>query len=137
MLGAIQLGCFRNHTRPAAGNDAIDASTVTPAHVRDAITIGAHNKENHASDFSNFGSMIDFYAPGQDIVSLSHTSVLTRAMGSGTSYAAPHVTGIVARYLSQHPSATPQEVHDALVQNAMRDVTAVYAGTTTLRVTDF
>lgn len=121
----------------AAGNDAIDASTVTPAHVRDAITIGSHDEHNRASSFSNYGPAIDLYAPGQDIVSLSHLSARKRAMGSGTSYAAPHVTGIVARYLSEHPSASPHEVQRALVENAMSDVDTAISGTTALRAIDF
>jgi hypothetical protein len=37
---------------------------------------------------------------------------------SGTSVAAPHVTGAVALYLQQHPTATPAEVHAAIVGNA-------------------
>ena len=121
----------------AAGNDAINAATVTPAHVERAITVGAHNRENQYSTFSNFGAAIDILAPGEDIVSLSYLLGFQRVSGSGTSYAAPHVTGLAARYLSRHPTATPAEVRDALVQGGVADVSLAKAGTTTLRAEDF
>ncbi|MEZ4698828.1 MAG: S8 family serine peptidase [Rhodothermales bacterium] len=98
----------------AAGNDGIDVATVTPAHVAEAITVGAYDQKRRPADFSNHGAGIDLMAPGVDIVSVSHLASWKRVGGSGTSYAAPHVTALAAHYLSQHPSASPAEVLEAL-----------------------
>ena len=62
----------------AAGNDDVDAANVTPAHVAEAITVGSVNKKKRFSSFSNYGSLIDIFAPGEDIESLSpdHNKIL-------------------------------------------------------------
>lgn len=45
----------------------------------------------------------------------AHSLSMLHRRASGTSMAAPHVTGLIAVYLEAHPKATPAEVHDALL----------------------
>lgn len=97
----------------AAGNEGIDASTVTPARVEGAITVAAHDAEAGFAAFSNHGSLVDIVAPGVDVVSLpSSTDPSSNLMKlSGTSMAAAHVSGAAALYLAlRNPQATPEEV---------------------------
>ena len=56
----------------AAGNAGQDAATVSPAHVEGVITVGAHTLNNSFAGFSNYGSVVDILAPGDNIASLSH-----------------------------------------------------------------
>ena len=49
---------------------------------------------------------------------------------TGTSFAAPHVAGAALLYLALHPTATPQEVRDALVTAGKADIVGVPSGTT-------
>jgi subtilisin family serine protease len=95
------------------------ACLISPAHVRTAITVGATDKKDRRASFSNYASCVDLYAPGVDITSdwLSGG----KATISGTSMAAPHVTGTVAMYLERHPNATPAQVQTALLNTATKD----------------
>jgi subtilisin family serine protease len=75
---------------------------------------------------SNYGSCVSLWAPAQYIVTAGHDNGPTPSgaycLFTGTSFAAPHVTGAVARYLQNHPTATPQQVKTALVAGAMPNV---------------
>jgi subtilisin family serine protease len=115
----------------AAGNGGFDAGTRSPAHVTEAITVGASDSADALATFSNTGSVIDLFAPGVNIVSANSAaddSTLTR---SGTSSAAPFVAGVAARYLSTHAGDAPGAVAEALKSGATAGkVTSVPAGTT-------
>ncbi|RFU86821.1 S8 family peptidase [Streptomyces triticagri] len=99
----------------AAGNESTDASTRSPARVEEAITVGATDSSDAAAYYSNYGSVLDLYAPGSDITSAWNTSDSATNTISGTSMAAPHVAGAAALYLADNTGASPDEVRDALV----------------------
>ncbi|MGW2274645.1 S8 family serine peptidase [Streptomyces yangpuensis] len=84
------------------------------------MTVGATNRFDQETDFSNWGELLDLYAPGQDIVS-ARIGGGTVSL-NGTSMAAPHVTGVAALYKGAHPSAGPAEVANFLKNEATEDV---------------
>jgi subtilisin family serine protease len=98
----------------AAGNESEDACTGSPSGVTEAITVGATDRTDRRADFSDFGSCVDFFAPGVDITSAWWITDSMTMTISGTSMAAPHAAGVAALYLAGSPSATPQQVRDAL-----------------------
>ena len=116
----------------AAGNTGKDASNVTPAHAASAITVGAFDTRGRFPSFSNYGPLVDILAPGVDVVSLSRLSGPVKM--SGTSMAAAHVSGAAALYLAQNPTATPAQVRDALVANALPFAIETPPNTTDLSV---
>ena len=121
----------------AAGNDGIDASTVTPARVADAITVAAYDDDAQFADFSNHGALIDIVAPGVDIVSLPNSMDEEEklAQQSGTSMAASHVSGAAALYLAlKNPYASPAEVRDQLRTLSDRTVTGAPDATATTQL---
>ena len=117
----------------AAANDRHDAALNIPASYDEVITVsaladtdgkpgglgghrcyswGGYDQDDTFADFSNYGADVDLIAPGKCIMS-------TLANGgygymSGTSMAAPTVTGAVALYKASRPNATPAEVREAL-----------------------
>ena len=107
----------------AAGNGdqngvAEDACTVLPASAAGVISVGASDQDDKEASFSNYGTCVDIFAPGVLILSASNSSNVAYALRSGTSMAAPHVVGVVARYLQGNSIATPQQVWDWMSANA-------------------
>ena len=102
----------------AAGNDGIDAGNISPAHVTEAITVGATDASDARAFFSNYGSVLDLFAPGVGITSAWWDSDTSQVTISGTSMAAPHVAGVAALYLQSNPGASPAAVAAAIVNNA-------------------
>ncbi len=99
----------------AAGNGNSDAAAYSPAGVSEAITVGATNQLDSRAEFSNYGPVIDLFAPGVSIASAWIGNDLMIATASGTSMAAPHVAGVAALYLQTHRTASPASVRSALV----------------------
>ncbi|MFH0751830.1 MAG: S8 family serine peptidase, partial [Chloroflexota bacterium] len=80
---------------------------------------GTYDVDDTFADFSNYGSDVDLIAPGKCIWSTKRGG--TYGYSSGTSMAAPHVTGAVALYRATRPDAPPSEVRWALQYLGNRD----------------
>ncbi|GAA3896196.1 hypothetical protein GCM10022244_02850 [Streptomyces gulbargensis] len=102
----------------AAGNSGVNASSTSPARVPEAITVGATNSSDAKASWSNYGSVLDIFAPGVSIKAGWHTGDTATNTISGTSMATPHVAGAAAVHLAGHPSATPAQVASALVNGS-------------------
>lgn len=106
-----------------------------------AIAVGSLGPDGRISDFSNrAGTRMNYYvvAPGEDILTTSNGGSGSRAAGpaagtyaasnsyavmSGTSFAAPHVAGIVALVLEQSPNIAPETAVRIVLETA-RDLGA-------------
>ena len=97
----------------SAGNVHDDACDYSPARAGAALTVAASTIEDRRAPSSDAGRCVDLFAAGQDVVTTSGTV-------SGTSFAAAHVTGAVARYLENHRRATPAEVTRYLEDHATK-----------------
>ena len=128
----------------AAGNDGKPVEGFGLASMEQVITVGAAGLDGLRAPFSNYGPAIDLLAPGVDILSLRarRTDTLRDIPGteyvaggayvgadkryyraSGTSFAAPIVTGIASLLLSRSPSLTAAQLRNILTSSA-RDVGA-------------
>ncbi|KAK6537210.1 hypothetical protein TWF694_011407 [Orbilia ellipsospora] len=106
----------------AAGNEGVDAANDSPASAPQAITVGAIDNTNIMPSWSNYGSFVDLYAPGVEIISSFIGSNSATAILSGTSMATPHVAGILSYYMSTLGGTnglTPQSSTNALISNAI------------------
>ncbi len=102
----------------AAGNNTQNACNYSPASEPLAITVGATNKDDAIASFSNFGSCVDIFGPGDLIYSANGFGDSAYSYRSGTSMASPHVAGAAALFLETNPKAKPQTVALALAQAA-------------------
>lgn len=91
----------------AAGNGNFlgiqqDACNYSPARVGPAMTIGATTKTDAKTSWSNYGSCVDWFAPGNGIKSAWKDSDVATSTISGTSMATPHAAGS-PRFTSGEP----------------------------------
>lgn len=96
------------HFAVAAGNENQDAANTSPASAELAITVGASTISDARAYFSNYGSTVDIWAPGLNIVSTYIGSDTATATLSGTSMASPHIAGLLSYYVSLQPGASSE-----------------------------
>ena len=114
----------------AAGNYDEDACGYSPARVGPALTVGASDWGDYRAYFSNYGECLDIFAPGFYITSATIDSVTSSGIKSGTSMAAPHVSGAAALYLAVNPGASPAQVASALLAQSTKGVIMLEYGST-------
>lgn len=100
-----------------AGNQGKEACRYSPASAKNALVVGAIDEDDSIASYSNFGSCVSIYAPGTAITSVWHNHKTAVHMLSGTSMAAPHVTGVMAILLSQQ-DYTPAELIEKVRESA-------------------
>ncbi|KAF4447412.1 putative endopeptidase K [Fusarium austroafricanum] len=79
----------------AAGNENQNAANVSPASAASAITVGAIDSSWSIASYSNWGTVLDIFAPGSSVLSAWYTSNSATNSISGTSMATPHIAGLV------------------------------------------
>ncbi|KAJ3410534.1 serine protease [Chytridiales sp. JEL 0842] len=112
------------HFSVAAGNDNTDACAFSPASAPGVVSVGATTDEDRMAFFSNFGKCTDIYGPGYMIESAWKGNNTSTKILSGTSMAAPHVTGIMATFLSNSKwrTAPPANLKELLIQVSTKDL---------------
>jgi subtilisin family serine protease len=113
----------------AAGNNNGDACQISPASTAEAICVGATTLEGEQgsqvdarASFSNWGTCVTLFAPGQLIDSAWIGSNTDHRIISGTSMASPHVAGVSALFLAKNPTASPAAVKDYLTKTAEQNL---------------
>jgi subtilisin family serine protease len=111
----------------AAGNGNIigiaqNACNFSPARVAAAMTISATDSSDRKASWANYGTCVDWFAPGVSITSAWYTSNTATNTISGTSMATPHTAGVAALYLQGNPGASPATVRSTLYNLTTKNV---------------
>ena len=96
----------------AAGNSGAPP-VAYPAALDDVISVSAVETTGNLASFSSYGHVLDMVAPGVNIVSTRLDN--TYGPRSGSSFAAPQVSGLAALLLSRQPDMSPSQIRGALV----------------------
>lgn len=119
----------------AAGSHGRDVSEVSPAGLRNVLTVAATDRDDRRARFSGWGAAVDLSAPGVDVLSLraagsdflvgfddAGTARAGQAVvggrwyaASGSSFAAPHVAGAAALLWSINPALTAEQLRRRLL----------------------
>ena len=118
----------------AAGNGnswgfAVNACNSSPARVPAGITVSATDSTDRKVSWANFGSCVDWFAPGVSITSAWSTSNTATNTISGTSMATPHTAGAAALYLQGQPAATPADVRASLFAATTKSIVTLAGNT--------
>lgn len=115
------------HISVAAGNSGGDACASSPSMAGGshsaAVVVGSIDETATISSFSNTGSCVDLYAPGENVLSSWIGAPNVVQYLSGTSMACPHVTGVMAYLmvsdgsLAQSPSALKSKLLEMSLKN--------------------
>jgi subtilisin family serine protease len=101
----------------AAGNEATnnDVTPSYPANYQGVISVGASTRTDTRASFSNYGTSVDVFAPGQSILS----TLPGNRYGSlsGTSMATPQVAGALALLWGQNPTLSANTISQALINS--------------------
>lgn len=101
---AVNQGLF---LAVAAGNSGLPTITASPASAPAVCTVGASDKNDAIASYSNYGLLVDIFAPGTGITSAWKDSDTSTNTISGTSMATPHITGLGAYLLALEGSRDP------------------------------
>ena len=101
----------------SAGNDGNSEKPTYPARYSNVIAVSSIGKDKKCSEFSNTGTSVDFAAPGDYVLSINSKGELF--FSSGTSFAAPHVTGLLAILKERYPFSTSNELIQKLRSSAL------------------
>lgn len=107
----------------AAGNQNTLACNRSPSAEPSVLTVGATSKDDirgylpSIGYYSNYGSCVDLFAPGTEIVSAAYNDNSGYLIDTGTSMASPHVAGALALWRARFPTQfTAKQIEDGLVQ---------------------
>ncbi|KAK8917696.1 Alkaline protease 1 [Metarhizium anisopliae] len=116
----------------AAGNEGEDAGTKTPGSAKGAINVGYINKQWGLAPRSNWGPAVTILAPGVDVETTGSESDTNAVLKSGSSYAAPYISGLVLNAISVHGVKGAANIKKFLLEKATKDRACVSKSTPNL-----
>ena len=104
-----------------AGNGRANSCLRSPGSADSAITVAGSSSEDRLYTGTNYGVCVDIFAPGSRVRGAGINCTACYSYKSGTSMAAPLVSGVAAIHLSQKPKLSPAKVKAALISDSVLD----------------
>jgi subtilisin family serine protease len=101
-------------------NKPRDSCKVAPGSIHGVITVSSSTRNDRPFGKSNAGVCVDLYAPGTEIQSASIFCNICRSTRSGSSMAAPHVTGAIALMMEKCSFISPWKVKYLLLSQMVQ-----------------
>jgi len=111
----------------AAGNENTDACNTSPSSATGVVAVGATSTSDARASYSNWGTCLSIFAPGDNIYAAIAGSGNQIGPASGSSFSTPIVTALCARYQLEHPEVTSLQqvwlaVKGAATLNALSNI---------------
>ncbi|QQG50920.1 MAG: S8 family serine peptidase [Candidatus Saccharibacteria bacterium] len=108
----------------AAGNGGTEG-VCYPGRSVHALATGATTSSDTRASFSSYGAGLDVMAPGAGVATIlapdKSNNYSSSSLGAnGTSFSAPHISGIASVLIGKNPTLTPAEIRDTIAQSADR-----------------
>lgn len=113
---ALRYAAAQNIALVAAAGNSGTPGLFYPAGYGETIAVGAVDHQDRLASFSTTGSALDLVAPGVNILSTQPGNGY--GARSGTSFAAPHISGLIALILSRYPDLAPEQMRTLLTRTA-------------------
>jgi thermitase len=117
-IDMVNYGLANNVFIVASSGNSGTNTAHYPAGYAGCVTVGATNGADKKVHFSTSGSFVSVAAPGYDIISCGQSGNNDYQFKSGTSMAAPFVTGLAAYMLTFDPTLTPAQIKQIIEENA-------------------
>ncbi|KAG8791603.1 subtilisin-like serine protease [Ceratobasidium sp. 428] len=114
-VNALKAGV---HVCAAVANDGILAEHDSPARVPGVIAVGATTIDDRPTSKSNFGPYLTLYAPGALVNTTWKDHSQSTIRETGTSLAAPLVSGVMANILAVTGTMSPAALRDLLTEKS-------------------
>lgn len=124
LLAALEYAVNKNIVVVAAAGNTNCNCMIYPAAYEATLSVGALSQTGARANFSSYGPALDVMAPGVSITSSVYSAanqISAYSTGSGTSFAAPLVSGLVTKLKGQLPSANVTQL-TALVTEQTKEV---------------
>jgi Subtilase family len=113
----------------AAGDAGVDVNIITPAGMKDVITVAASDSDDVSAGFNNFSSVntdfttnfgngVNLFAPGVDCLGANFDNINSYTNNSGTAVSAGYTSGCLASIMSLFPNKSYKEAKDILLEYA-------------------
>lgn len=112
VTAAVNAGVF---VAVAAGNAGVDARNSSPGSAPAVCTVGATTSTDQMAYYSNFGPVVDIFAPGSNVLSAWIGSNTATNTISGTSMASPHIAGLGAYLIALEGTRSPSALCSRIV----------------------
>jgi len=114
LQAAVDYAISKGVTIVAAAGNNNQSQLLYPAGYSNVVAVGAVDGTGQRASFSNYGNALDVVAPGINVLMANYVGNNAYVYGSGTSFAAAHVSGLVSLLLARNSTLVPAQIESVV-----------------------